>query len=210
MSRGHGSKLAYILRRLRRLLLALSLLILGALAGGCFVGRDLYLVEESPLAQDITTSDAGGGAPKRADGGANHPADDGGQDAYATTPDATTPIDAGPIKDPSKPTCAGGAQNESEPNGTLALAKPLLLGKTCGTLALAETDWFTMDMGISGNLRVTFEADGDARLLIQSAGGGVALATGSGGAFNFATNGRWNLRVVSDTGRAQAYALVRP
>jgi hypothetical protein len=65
-------------------------------------------------------------------------------------------------------------------------------------------------MGQQGQLRVSFEAEDDARLLIQSAGGGIALATGSGGSFNFSTQGRWNLRVVSDTGRVQGYALVRP
>jgi len=106
--------------------------------------------------------------------------------------------------------CPNGTAAEREPNGTIDGANALAVGKTCGALALGDTDWFTMDVPKGGLLRVAFEADGDARLLIQSAGGGIALATGSGGNFNFSTEGRWNLRVVSDTGRAQGYALTRP
>lgn len=210
MKRSHGPELAALWGKLRPLLKGLSVVLLAVLMGGCFVSRDLYLTDEAPLAQELNANpeEDGGTAPRRPDGGPTGVAD-GGQDR----PDAAEPAkDAGlpPKPGDPKPTCAGGTAAEVEPNGTIDLARPLAVGKTCGALSLGDTDWFTMDIGKAGQLRVTFEADGDARLLIQSAAGGLALATGSGGAFNFTTEGRWNLRVVSDTGRVQAYALVRP
>jgi hypothetical protein len=105
--------------------------------------------------------------------------------------------------------CPGGTPEE-EPNDSPAVAKSLAIGKTCGKLTLADTDFFLYDLGPGGALKLTFEADGDARLLVQAAGGGVTFACGSGSGFNFNTTGVWNVRVVSDTGSAQAYTLNRP
>lgn len=211
-SPGDGPALALMPCRLVRLPAVLSIVILAALAEGCFLGRNLYLTEESPLEQEVnaTASVNDGGVEPSAD--AVNAAD--GQAPPATMPGTTKPDamapDGAPPNPGPMPNCVGGTAAEVEPNGTIDLARPLVLGKTCGALTLGDADWFTMDMGQTGNLRVTFEADGDARLLMQSAGGGITFATGTGGAFNFTTNGIWNLRVVSDTGRVQGYALVRP
>jgi hypothetical protein len=177
------------------------------------LGRSLYYVDDGAAVEDVMSTEPDGAPRHTGDASAmppSHTTDGGGSDPD----DAPTGTDASVKKDAAaeagpNPTCMGGTL-EKEPNDTVALASPLAIGKTCGNLSLGDTDWFTYDVGQVGNLRLTFDADGDARLLIQSAGGGVALATGSGGAFNFQTTGVWNLRVVSDTGRVQGYTLNRP
>jgi hypothetical protein len=201
------------MRRASRGGASVALVVLALQAQACLAGRDLYFAPDDPAAdQDVNaTSASDGGASRdgragdaRADGVS--PSDDASDVTDAPTPDGHAP-DSG--RDAGVPTCAGGTAVEHEPNDTVDLANPLTIGTTCGALTLGDTDWFTMDLGNGGQLVVVFQADGDARLLLQSAAGGLALATGSGGAFNFATQGVWNLRVVSDTGRPQSYSLVR-
>jgi hypothetical protein len=201
----------------RRALTAISIVVLAASTEACFTGRYLYLEDEARPTQELNATEDGqdGGVASSDDAAIDTTTPvDGSTVVTDAASDATTKTDAappGPGPGPApNPNCAAGAIAEIEPNGTVDQARALAVGTTCGGLTLGDTDWFMMDMGQQGQLRVNFAADGDARLLIQSAGGGLALATGSGGSFNFATQGRWNLRVVSDTGRIQSYTLVRP
>ena len=187
-------------------------MIVAGLASGCLFGRNLYYVDDAPAEQDVTatTTDPDGGPTRgRADDAApSHAADGGGTTTDPTVTDASVKKDSAPDAQPS-PTCMGGTV-EREPNDAVPSASELAIGKTCGNLTLGDTDWFTYNVGDVGALHLTFVADGDAKLLIQGAGGGIAFVTGSGGAFNLNTSGVWNLRVLSDTGRAQGYTLNRP
>lgn len=204
---------------MRRVLTAavsvVTMAVLTVASQGCLLGRSLYYVDE-PVEQDLnpTVGDAGVTGSDAGEKGA--PSSDGGtgtdpMDPMKPASDAGVK-DAGPGPGPGpevKPTCAGGTANEREGNDTIATANLLAIGKTCGALAVGDTDWFTIDFGEKGEMNIRFEASGNARMLSQSAGGGISFATGPGGDLKFTTSGKWNMRVVSDTGSAQPYALIR-
>ena len=186
---------------------------MAVLAQGCLLGRSLYYLEDPATEQEVnaTAPDAG---PATKQGDDEAPAVDGGPVDHQgpKTPDASHPdADAGPGPGPGPgpPTCAGGNANERENNDSVVGANLLMVGKTCGALTLGDTDWYTIDFGQQGMLRVAFATDGDGRLLAQSAAGGITFAAGNGTDLNFTTNGKWNFRVVSDTGKPQTYTLVR-
>lgn len=100
---------------------------------------------------------------------------------------------------------------EREANDTSANAEAMRLGITCGELASpTDNDWFTFDSGDDQNglVVLTFKADGDARVRIQS--GILAAEAQSGGGFNIPSDGRWLARVYSPSGQPQKYTLTRP
>ena len=141
---------------MRRVFAAMSVVIVAVLAQGCLLGRSLYYLEDPATEQEVNATDIDAGdAHRPPDDKACAPADGGPGEAPPTlTPDAARP-DAGPGPGPGdKPTCAGGTANERENNDSVASANVLTIGKTCGALTLGDTDWFTIDFGPQGMLRV--------------------------------------------------------
>ena len=197
---------------MRRVFVAISIVTVAVLAQGCLLGRSLYYSEEPASEQEVNATDVDAGAAQKPPDDKAHAAADGGPNdpPSKSSPDAATPdTGPGPVVGDGKPRCAGGTANERENNDSVGGANLLTIGKTCGALTLGDTDWFTIDFGQQGMLRVAFAAEGDGRLLAQSNMGGITFAAGSGSDLNFTTNGKWNLRVVSDTGSKQAYTIVR-
>jgi len=175
------------------------------------MGRDLtYIADATPSAESDATE--GSAAEAGLDAARPTAQRDASIDAPGE-PDAALIQEGGGSHDagtkPGPPTCLNGTASEVEPNDSIPTANALVIGRTCGALGIADTDYFTVDFGDKGQMNVNFYADEDGRMLMQAEGGGIAFATGTGGSFNFSTNGKWNIRVVSDTGQAQKYYIDR-